>query len=178
LRGDAAIHAFQSESAALIESILKFWRNSSKRLGLSCRKQDHQIVAVSRVFIDVGADLGRLAHDTAPEVSQRQLSSAAAHDPGSGDLDTATQRSRDSALLPDRKQMKARREQRLAAAQARWHPLAKRNIPFSWIHDSAGVDHKDAYDWKSGKLPETSAMSQSIERVLQQAIPPARKLTH
>jgi hypothetical protein len=79
------------------------------------------------------------------------------------------------ALSPH--QLKAKRAQRMTAAQARWRPIAKRTIPFRWIHRTARVDHKDAYEWKNGKLPEASIMSKNIERVLQQANPPTRKMT-
>jgi hypothetical protein len=68
--------------------------------------------------------------------------------------------------------IKAERDRRLAAARERWRGKSGRNIPFSWIHEAAGVDHKDAYDWKNGKLPESSSMSKSIERILNQPSPP------
>jgi hypothetical protein len=71
---------------------------------------------------------------------------------------------------------KAERAQRLAAARNRWRPIVHR-VPFAWIHRAVGVDHKDAYNWKSGKLPDTSTMAQGIERVLRQQEPPVRPIT-
>jgi len=76
-----------------------------------------------------------------------------------------------------REQRRSERAQRLNAAQERWRPSVNRLVPFAWIHKAAKVDHKDAYDWKSGKLPDTSAMSKSIERALQQSNPPAAPVT-
>ena len=69
--------------------------------------------------------------------------------------------------------LKAARERRLADAQGNWLPTAKRKIPFTWIHKAAGVDHKDAYAWKNGLLPNTSVMAENIERVLKQPNPPS-----
>jgi hypothetical protein len=77
----------------------------------------------------------------------------------------------------DPEQRKAERGRRLTAAQERWHPIAKRTVPFAWIHKAAGVDHKDAYNWKSGKLADTSSMAKSIERILKQPKPPAAPVT-
>jgi hypothetical protein len=79
--------------------------------------------------------------------------------------------------IVDPEPMKAERGQRLAAAQERWRPITQRKIPFSWIHAAAGVDHKDAYTWKRGKLPDTSVMAKSIERVLREPNPPAAPIT-
>jgi hypothetical protein len=61
----------------------------------------------------------------------------------------------------------------LTSAQERWRTINSRVIPFAWVHKAAGVDHKDAYNWKSGKLPDDSAMADSIERILRQPNPPA-----
>ena len=71
-----------------------------------------------------------------------------------------------------RRAHKAQRNQLLTEAQTRWRTIAGRKIPFVWAHKAAGVDHKDAYDWKNGKLPAKSIMSANIERVLKSARPP------
>lgn len=82
---------------------------------------------------------------------------------------------RPRALDPE--QLKTRRERVLTAAQERWRPIAKRIIPFAWIHKAAGVDHKDAYDWKNGKLADSSTMTQNLERILQLPHPPSPPIT-
>src|SRR5262249_4627240 len=69
-------------------------------------------------------------------------------------------------------QLKTKRNELLMTAQQRWRPIAKGRVPFSWVHTAAGVDHKDAYDWKNGKLPDKSVMTTSIERVLLSSSPP------
>ena len=60
LRGEVAIRAFQDESEGLIESVRTFGRESSKRLGLSSRKQEKEGVDLAQSFREVGADLRRL----------------------------------------------------------------------------------------------------------------------
>lgn len=72
------------------------------------------------------------------------------------------------------RQLDAYRNQLLTEAQTRWRPTAGRKIPFAWAHKAAGVDHKDAYSWKSGKLSAKSQMAISIERVLQSPEPPKK----
>jgi hypothetical protein len=70
--------------------------------------------------------------------------------------------------------LKAKREQLLNTAQERWLklPTAGKLVPFAWIYAAAHVDRHDAYNWKNGKLPDRSKMSQSIERVLGLPHPP------
>ncbi len=65
-------------------------------------------------------------------------------------------------------ELKLERSRQLAEAQKRWNTP----VPFAWIHRAAGVDHKDAYNWKNGKLPESSVMSEKIEAKLAQQHPP------
>ena len=60
-RGDAGIHKFEDESAELTERVRLSRRRSSKRLGLSWRKQDKRGVDLARPFREVGADLHHLA---------------------------------------------------------------------------------------------------------------------
>ena len=43
LRGNAAMRAFQDQSVGLIESVRTFGQESSKRLGLSYRRQEKEI---------------------------------------------------------------------------------------------------------------------------------------
>lgn len=74
--------------------------------------------------------------------------------------------------VKSKRRLKAVRNQLLTEAQERWRPTAGRRIPFAWIHKEAGVDHKDAYSWKSGKLSVKSVMTTNIERVLQSPTPP------
>ena len=91
------------------------------------------------------------------------------------DLDEDTHPNGSEVLDPE--QRKAERGRRLIAAQERWRTIAKQTVPFAWIHKAAGVDHKDAYNWKNGKLPDTSSMAKSIERVLNEPKPPAAPIT-
>jgi hypothetical protein len=65
---------------------------------------------------------------------------------------------------------KTKRSQLLSDAQKRWGL----RTPFSWVYLVADVDHKDAYNWKNGKLSDRSKMSQRIERVLRASSPPAK----
>lgn len=96
----------------------------------------------------------------------------------SGELETLVSASSDTVpRTAGPEQLQAGRKQRVVAAQTRWFPTAHRRIPFAWIHAAAGVDHKDAYNWKSGKLPDTSAMAKSIDRVLQQTKPPTAPIS-
>jgi hypothetical protein len=60
LRGNAAICAFQEALADLIESVRMFWRESSKQLGLSCRKQEKGGIDFVRPFHEVATDLRAL----------------------------------------------------------------------------------------------------------------------
>jgi hypothetical protein len=73
-------------------------------------------------------------------------------------------------------QLRAHRIQLLTAAQERWRPKAGRRVPFAWVHKQAGVDHKDAYMWKSGKLSDKSMMTTNIERVLKSSDPPGIRI--
>ena len=57
LRGDAAVGAFQDEVPAIMERIEKSWREISRRLGLSCRKQERDGIEIAKPFRQVGADL-------------------------------------------------------------------------------------------------------------------------
>jgi hypothetical protein len=75
---------------------------------------------------------------------------------------------------PTAQMLKAERQARLRAAQERWRPIANRLIPFAWIHKAADVDHHDAYDWKNGKIPDSSVMSENLERILRQRDPPPK----
>ena len=59
LRGDAAFRTFQEESAGLIESVRKFGREGSERLGLSYRRQEEG-VDPTNAFREVGEDLRHL----------------------------------------------------------------------------------------------------------------------
>jgi hypothetical protein len=70
--------------------------------------------------------------------------------------------------------LKDDRARKLVLAQNRWEPIAKRTVPFVWVHEAANVDHKDAYIWKSGKLPDSSVMARNIERILEDPNPPSR----
>jgi hypothetical protein len=67
---------------------------------------------------------------------------------------------------------KLERGQRLIAAQQRWQPIAKLQVPFRWVHEAAGVDHKDAVGWRNGRLPDTSAVATRIEDGLRSPTPP------
>jgi hypothetical protein len=58
LRGDDAVRVFKEESAALVESVRSAWRKSSKRLGLSWRKDTNS--DFEELFRKVGEDLLRL----------------------------------------------------------------------------------------------------------------------
>jgi hypothetical protein len=69
---------------------------------------------------------------------------------------------------------KTKRAQSLADARKRWGQVNGKEVAFSWIHQAARVDHKDAYKWKVGELPDSSTMSQSIERVLLEPSPPSK----
>jgi hypothetical protein len=72
---------------------------------------------------------------------------------------------------------KQERAERLTSAQNRWSQHEKSGTPFKRIHEAAKVDHKDAYDWKNGKLSDESAMSKKIESVLKNEAPPRQPLT-
>jgi hypothetical protein len=60
LRGDDAAQAFRVESAPLVEDVRTFMRESSKRLGLSYKKQEKEGPDVSIPFQHVGEDMLRL----------------------------------------------------------------------------------------------------------------------
>jgi hypothetical protein len=60
LRVEAAVRMFQDESNDLIESVRVFWRESSKRLGLSYRKQEKECVDLAKPFREVSEDLRHL----------------------------------------------------------------------------------------------------------------------
>jgi hypothetical protein len=83
----------------------------------------------------------------------------------------------ETAAAPSPEILKAQRERALQAAQERWPKLQikagnPKPVAFAWIYAAAGVDKHDAYQWKSGKLPDSSKMSAAIEKVLQQVNPP------
>jgi hypothetical protein len=70
LYGEAAMRAFQDESADLIESVRTFCREGSKRLGLAYARQEKEGVDPTELFRDVGEDLRNLAsgrQNSAPE---------------------------------------------------------------------------------------------------------------
>ena len=60
LRGNAAMRAFQDQSVGLIESVRTFGQESSKRLGLSYRRQEKDSVDPAKPFGEVGEDLRHL----------------------------------------------------------------------------------------------------------------------
>jgi hypothetical protein len=70
---------------------------------------------------------------------------------------------------PSPEDLMAQRGEQLGEAWGRWG-----RVPFSWIHAAAGVDHKDAYNWKNGKLPDSSAASDRMNGVLNRPEPPAK----
>jgi hypothetical protein len=57
LTGDAAMRAFDAESTRLIDTMKVSWRESSRRLGLSCRKQVKKGFDFAKPFNRVAADL-------------------------------------------------------------------------------------------------------------------------
>jgi hypothetical protein len=69
---------------------------------------------------------------------------------------------------------KTKRAQLLADARKRWGQVNGKEVAFSWIHQAARVDHKEAYEWKNGKLLDSSTMSKNIERVLRDASLPSK----
>jgi hypothetical protein len=56
-QGDDAVGAFQSESPIIIQTIERFWRESSKLLGLSRRKQENVVDAVAGILREVETDM-------------------------------------------------------------------------------------------------------------------------
>ena len=102
----------------------------------------------------------------------------AATQPAELDNGAETKSAAQATAATSREMLKAARNQRLQAAQQRWPrvQIAKKSrvVPFTWIHKAAGVDHHEAYDWKNGKLPDCSSMSESIERILQEQDPPPK----
>jgi hypothetical protein len=60
LRGNAAMRTFQDQSVGLMESVRTFGHESSKRLGLSYRRQEKDGVDPARTFGEVGEDLRHL----------------------------------------------------------------------------------------------------------------------
>jgi hypothetical protein len=60
LRGNAAMRAYQDQSVGVIESVRVFGNESSKRLGLSYRRQEKDGVDPARPFEEVGEDLRHL----------------------------------------------------------------------------------------------------------------------
>jgi hypothetical protein len=77
LRGDEAVREFRDASAELIDRVKTFWRQSSKRLGLSYHKQEQQVLDVAEPFGEVGSDLRLLTLEADPTASRL----AAAQDP-------------------------------------------------------------------------------------------------
>jgi hypothetical protein len=75
---------------------------------------------------------------------------------------------------PTRKELKGGREKMLADARERWLRSAKGKVPFSWVHESANVDHSDAYRWKSGQLAANSVVTARIEDELRKPTPPKK----
>lgn len=69
--------------------------------------------------------------------------------------------------------LKAERSARITASRLRW---GTPELPFAWIHKAAGVDHKDAYDWKNGKL--SGAVAGHMGQVLDSATAPAEPERH
>jgi hypothetical protein len=67
LRGNAAVRMFQGESAPLVESVRAFWRETSKRLGLSHKKQENAGLDLRVPFREVGEDLRQLTATTPAE---------------------------------------------------------------------------------------------------------------
>jgi hypothetical protein len=80
LCGDAAAREFQNISADLVEKVKEFWHDSSKRLGLSSRKQERQLLTVAEPFQEVGADLRNLEFETATKPGSALLALSAAPD--------------------------------------------------------------------------------------------------
>jgi hypothetical protein len=78
LRGCAATREFQDQSTDLVERVTAFWHESSKRLGLSNRKQERQMLAVADYFREVGADLRNLMFET-PTVAEPAMRSSPSH---------------------------------------------------------------------------------------------------
>jgi hypothetical protein len=77
-RGCAATREFQDQSTDLVERVTAFWHESSKRLGLSNRKQERQMLAVAESFREVGADLRNLMFET-PTVAEPAIRSSPSH---------------------------------------------------------------------------------------------------
>ena len=159
------------------EQVAKFQRFWSKWLSIELQRQGNAFLEFQRHFrIRVGrpTDFEPFLSADLPE---RQANASGNHQSGTGGIEESEELSATSGnFFPDvpksERHLKEYRKQLLAASQERWRPIAGRRIPFAWVHNAAGVDHKDAYNWKSGKLSEKSAMTKSIERVLQATIPP------
>jgi hypothetical protein len=60
LRGEDAMRAFEQEARALEEKVRRWWRTSSKRIGLSWKKLEIQGTDFGKPFRDVAADLRAL----------------------------------------------------------------------------------------------------------------------
>jgi hypothetical protein len=128
--------------------------------------------ALALEMIRINAILDSAQIEGPNESSAGNLQSRSKPFPGVDDTTTES----DAPLLTGQ-QRSAERGSRVAAAQERWRPIAQRTVPFSWIHNAAGVDHKDAYSWKGGRLSDKSVMALNIERVLREPSSPSPPAT-
>jgi hypothetical protein len=119
LRGDAAAREFQNISADLVERVKGFWHDSSKRLGLSNRKQERQVLTVAEPFREVGADLRNLEFETATKPDPALLSLSAAPDPAPPTPSTAGDTVESQSGGKPRRALRAIREDQERRADAK-----------------------------------------------------------